>query len=431
MTCGRAFARLLSSRDAARRVPSHRSVLAAARAAFRVSGQAACDARTAEASGANCGTRTLAWRVSKSGLGFRLSNADPEPAPRPKLARATALDETTTALLARLPAMQRAAQEKPFNLRDRSPPAPRPGETLKTPFPPAASAPPPPPTHSAGASLVRFAPEGDVDSRTEFEPHLFRTNGRGDVAQRARGACGSPRPADSRAARSLALGRDADAAVRAQRRAFSESDRLHRRGPGDGAFGVGSPPRQSDEVQLSAPRPAGRTLSSGVLSPDSSSSRFFSRVSTRRSISRPCFRRSRSSRKVDSRQPPASRCVLRARGNRSRLANSPAGAELRRRPLRRVSGSEAAAEGQRARSRFQARLAERRGSQTYRRRPALRRAHLRLDAAEPRRLRMVPGLSATRRVAPQVFQSDRRFQIRQVAGASRPRAREHARRREP
>ena len=73
----------------------------------------------------------VVWQKSKSGLGFRLSDADPEPPPRPKLAPSKPLTpEDTARVLARLPRMKAEAEEKSFALRDRSRPAPRPGETV-------------------------------------------------------------------------------------------------------------------------------------------------------------------------------------------------------------------------------------------------------------------------------------------------------------
>jgi alpha-2-macroglobulin len=114
------------------------------------------------------------WKVSKSGLGFRLSDADPEPPPRPKLAPSKPLaPEETARLIARLPAMKASAEPKAFALRDKSRPAPRPGETLKTAFPPPIPGPAPPAPTAPGtpASLVRWAPEGPI----EVAPNLSLT----------------------------------------------------------------------------------------------------------------------------------------------------------------------------------------------------------------------------------------------------------------
>ncbi len=106
----------------------------------------------------------VVWHKSKSGLGFRLSNADPEPASTARLARATPLDAQDAArVIARLPPFKKSAERKTVALRAKSIPPPRPGETLKTSFPPAVSAGPPPAATSARAlSVIRYAPEGAV-----------------------------------------------------------------------------------------------------------------------------------------------------------------------------------------------------------------------------------------------------------------------------
>jgi len=110
------------------------------------------------------------WQESKTGLGFRLSDADPEPPARRRVEVTALSDADTKALLARLPPMAKGPSVKRFALRERSLPAPRPGETVKTPFPPAerpaaASAPVP-----ADRPLVveRRAPEGLVPIAPEL-----------------------------------------------------------------------------------------------------------------------------------------------------------------------------------------------------------------------------------------------------------------------
>lgn len=104
------------------------------------------------------------WRMSKSGLGFRLRDAEPSPAPRPKLAPAVPLSKAdAAAVLRRLSPMKTRAKTASFALRDKSMPAPRPGETIKTPFPPPAG--PPPATPGAAKrplTVQRWAPEGDI-----------------------------------------------------------------------------------------------------------------------------------------------------------------------------------------------------------------------------------------------------------------------------
>src|SRR6185503_5962141 len=94
-------------------------------------------------------------------------------AARPRLVRSTPLDEKQTMeQLARIPPIKGSTRTQPFNPSDRFRPPPRPGETVQTPFPPpAARAPPPAVGSSRAVSLLRFAPEGDV----ELAPNLSLT----------------------------------------------------------------------------------------------------------------------------------------------------------------------------------------------------------------------------------------------------------------
>lgn len=106
----------------------------------------------------------VVWQESKSGLGFRLSNADPEKPDRAKLAKTTPLDDKARALvLTRMPKFTAPAETKKVALREKSIPAPRPGETIKTAFPPRV-APIAPPAVSAKATyeVTRHAPDGSV-----------------------------------------------------------------------------------------------------------------------------------------------------------------------------------------------------------------------------------------------------------------------------
>jgi uncharacterized protein YfaS (alpha-2-macroglobulin family) len=117
----------------------------------------------------------LVWKLSKSGLGFRISNADDD-ADRPserKIAAATPLGANDARKIgARLPELKRDPDdEKDFAMRAKSIPAPRPGTTVSETFPPP---PGPPPASSAptGPLVVeRHAPEGKVD----IAPHLTMT----------------------------------------------------------------------------------------------------------------------------------------------------------------------------------------------------------------------------------------------------------------
>ncbi len=109
--------------------------------------------------------KPVVWRMSKSGVGFRLSDADAETPPPPAPVNAKALgDADAKKLLGRLPAMTALPEEKAFALREKSLRPPRPGQTIATPFPPAGSRPPPAVDPDARGPLrvLRHAPEGDV-----------------------------------------------------------------------------------------------------------------------------------------------------------------------------------------------------------------------------------------------------------------------------
>jgi uncharacterized protein YfaS (alpha-2-macroglobulin family) len=112
-------------------------------------------------------TGPVQWRVSKSGLGFRVSDADedgegkpPKPAPTTPLS-----DAETKQLFDRMPTMPvDPALPQPFALREKSPPAPRPGKTITDTFPPPLPPSTPPPAANAGPlKVLRHAPEGNID----------------------------------------------------------------------------------------------------------------------------------------------------------------------------------------------------------------------------------------------------------------------------
>lgn len=117
----------------------------------------------------------LVWKVSKSGLGFRLSNADEDGdrEPERKLAASTPLSaDDARKIVGRLPALVAEPDDaKDFALRDKSIPAPRPGKTVNEPFPPPGGPPPANVTPSGPLTLERHAPEGPV----ELAPHLTMT----------------------------------------------------------------------------------------------------------------------------------------------------------------------------------------------------------------------------------------------------------------
>ena len=117
----------------------------------------------------------LVWKLSKSGVGFRLSNADDEadkPSER-KVAAATPLGaEDARKIGARLPELKSDPDdEKDFAMRAKSIPPPRPGKTVDETFPPPAGPPPASPSASGPLKVERHAPEGKVD----LAPHLTMT----------------------------------------------------------------------------------------------------------------------------------------------------------------------------------------------------------------------------------------------------------------
>lgn len=106
------------------------------------------------------------------GLVFRLSEGTPA---IPTEERAPAVPSTplgaaeTKAVLDRLPPFERAvtsSHDEKFALRERSPPPPRPGKTVTTPFPPqeasSGTTEAPPAASQARLEVLRFSPSGDV-----------------------------------------------------------------------------------------------------------------------------------------------------------------------------------------------------------------------------------------------------------------------------
>jgi uncharacterized protein YfaS (alpha-2-macroglobulin family) len=106
--------------------------------------------------------------VVQNGLRFRLSEGTEKveaAAPNPPVAAATSLSEAEIkTLLARLPALTpQEGDAVSFNLRERSLPPPRAGETIQAAFTlPTTSAPPTPMSTKAPLEVTRFAPEGEV-----------------------------------------------------------------------------------------------------------------------------------------------------------------------------------------------------------------------------------------------------------------------------
>ena len=117
----------------------------------------------------------LTWKISKSGLGFRISNADDDadkPSER-KVPAAIPLNAADAkAIAARLPPLKSEPDdEKNFHMRAKSIPAPKPGKTVTETFPPPVAPPPATASTSGPLKLERHAPEGKV----ELAPHLSMT----------------------------------------------------------------------------------------------------------------------------------------------------------------------------------------------------------------------------------------------------------------
>jgi alpha-2-macroglobulin len=118
------------------------------------------------AGGGAGGQKVTSFKMSRSGEGFRLSNAeDDEAVERPPVATSSALSVADTQkVLARLPPLVAGVDDdQDFALRDKSMPAPRTGKTLEGTFPPPGGG-PPPVTPAAGAlTVVRHSPEGNIE----------------------------------------------------------------------------------------------------------------------------------------------------------------------------------------------------------------------------------------------------------------------------
>jgi uncharacterized protein YfaS (alpha-2-macroglobulin family) len=113
-------------------------------------------------------------RLSKTGLGFRLSDADAEASSVTARAAVTAPlgAEGTKKLLDRLPPLLGEPDDtKEFALRAKSIPAPRPGETIQEAFPPAISRGGPPNVASGPVRVTRHEPDGPV----KLAPHFTVT----------------------------------------------------------------------------------------------------------------------------------------------------------------------------------------------------------------------------------------------------------------
>jgi uncharacterized protein YfaS (alpha-2-macroglobulin family) len=117
----------------------------------------------------------LVWKLSKSGLGFRISNADDEgdnPRERPLTPSSPLGPSDAKKLMGRLPELkQEPDDDKDFAMRAKSLPAPRPGKTVTEAFPPPGGPPPVVARPAGPLKIERHAPEGPV----ELAPQLSMT----------------------------------------------------------------------------------------------------------------------------------------------------------------------------------------------------------------------------------------------------------------
>ena len=182
---------------------------------------------------------------SKTGLGFRLSDAEPPPEEHAARPAATPLGpEDAKRLFDRLPPLKAIDDAVDFALRAKSIPAPRPGETVHEAFPPPVTGPPLAKVTAGPLRITREEPEGDV----ELAPYVSVTFSAPMVPITSHAEL-SKIPVLiklSRYLRALAMDRRADGALSA-RAALPDGHGLHRdRRPGD--------------PQRHRCRPCGRTL---------------------------------------------------------------------------------------------------------------------------------------------------------------------------
>ena len=145
-----------------------RSLYCVAIAALSILAVGCPGAKTAPSAPANAAhaEEPLTWKLSKSGLGFRLSNADDEgdhPRERPVTASTPLGGADAKKILGRLPDLKSDPDDsQAFNQRAKSIPAPRPGQTVNEAFPPPVAAPNAPAVPNGPLRVERHAPEGPV-----------------------------------------------------------------------------------------------------------------------------------------------------------------------------------------------------------------------------------------------------------------------------
>jgi hypothetical protein len=135
---------------------------------------------------------------------FRLSEGSDEGAPLPRATRVAGMpldDAATQRMLSRLPAWSSPEDERPFALRESSLPAPRPGRTVKEPFPPPSEVGrPEAPDHGEPGPLrvLRRSPGGDVplapSLSVTFSQPMVAVTGHDDLGRDARPVRLTPEP---------------------------------------------------------------------------------------------------------------------------------------------------------------------------------------------------------------------------------------------
>ncbi|WP_394832405.1 hypothetical protein LVJ94_38430 [Pendulispora rubella] len=142
------------------------------------------------------------WKVSKSGVGFRLSNAEAveDRTPTPPAASQPLSANDTRKVLDRLPKLAPVpGDEKDFALRAGSMPAPRTGKTVSEAFPPPPStASQPAAAESGPARVLRHQPDGAVDLARQlsvtFSKPMVAVTSHGDLAGQAPPVRIAPQP---------------------------------------------------------------------------------------------------------------------------------------------------------------------------------------------------------------------------------------------
>ena len=351
----------------------------------------------------------------EGGFRFRLSEGVDEGAPRARATPAAGLpvdDAATQRVLDRLPAWSAPEDERPFALRESSLPAPRPGRTVKEPFPPSSEIgrPEAPERGEPGPlRVLRRSPGGDTplapSLSVTFSQPMVAVTAHEDLEQR-----GAPGAAPARAAGPVALGRDEDSALRA-RGPIPDGHRLPRRGPRGDALGRGGSARRHRGLDLHDPCAHGdRRVSEGRAGPARA----------------PALRRLRPADRPAGRgqgPSPAGGCDVvpgaprDRRGSGGRPGREVHGRGGRKRPLAGLPADRAAARRRRGHGDGPGRHTLGRGPEDHAHRTGLELPHLRSVAGERAPLRLERPMPAPLALADRSFESDRREGLPQGHGA--------------